>query len=219
MRVGILTVSDKGSIGERVDTAGPAVAELVRRLDAEVVERQVIADERQPIAGLLRTWADDAKLDLILTTGGTGLAPRDVTPEATLDVAERMVPGIAEAMRQVGRESTPLASLSRAVVVSRGHTLIVNLPGSEKGARESLAAILDLLPHANLMLGGYSEHEPTTSEHGPPTSKDGPPSMGGTGEHDLPTSNKNGPPPMGGTGEHDLPTSNKDDPPPMGGTG
>ncbi len=159
MRVGILTVSDGGSIGERLDTAGPAVAELVLNLEVEIVERQVIADERRPIADLLRSWADESKLDLILTTGGTGLAPRDVTPEATLDVAEKMVPGIAEAMRQVGRESTPLASLSRAAVVSRGRTLIVNLPGSEKGARESLAAILDLLPHASLMLGGSSEHE------------------------------------------------------------
>ncbi len=174
MRVGILTVSDKGSIGERVDTAGPVVAELVLSLNADVVERQVIADERGEIAALLRVWADDSKLDLILTTGGTGLTPRDVTPEATLDVAERTVPGIAEAMRQVGRESTPLASLSRAVVGSRGRCLIVNLPGSEKGARESLAAILELLPHAIQMLSD-------DFEHGPPTFEDGPPPVGGPG--------------------------------------
>jgi len=158
IRVGVLTVSDKGSIGERVDTAGPAVAELIETIDAKVEQRAVVADEREQISALLRTWADDLKLGLILTTGGTGLAIRDVTPEATLDVADRQAPGIAEAMRLVGRQSTPLASLSRGVVVLRGATLIVNLPGSEKGARESLTAILDLLPHAGQMLGGATEH-------------------------------------------------------------
>ena len=163
LRVGILTVSDKGSTGDRVDTAGPAVAELIGSLDVggvDIVKRQIIADQRPEIADLLRAWSDGSQLNLILTTGGTGLAPRDVTPEATLDVAERTVPGIAEAMRQTGRESTPLASLSRAVAVSRGQTLIVNLPGSEKGARESLAAILNLLSHATQLLGGSTEHEP-----------------------------------------------------------
>lgn len=158
LRVGVLTVSDKGSVGERVDTAGPAVAEIIETLDASVVERTVIADEREQISALLRTWADDLHLDLILTTGGTGLAMRDVTPEATLDVADREARGIAEAMRLVGRQSTPLASLSRGVVVLRGPTLIVNLPGSEKGAKESLTAILDLIPHATQMLVGWTEH-------------------------------------------------------------
>jgi molybdenum cofactor synthesis domain-containing protein len=162
LRVGIITVSDKGSIGERVDTAGPAVAEIIRGIDAEVVETAIIADERDEIAARLRAWADDLGLDLILTTGGTGLAKRDVTPEATLDVAEREVPGIAEAMRLVGRQSTPLASLSRAVVATRGRALIINLPGSEKGARESLQAILDLIPHASQMLTGWTEHGPGT---------------------------------------------------------
>jgi len=153
IRVGVLTVSDKGSRGERVDTAGPAVADVIRSIGAEVVESIVLADERWEIVRQLKRWADEAKLNLILTTGGTGLSYRDVTPEATLEVAERLVPGMAEAMRQLGRESTPLASLSRSVVVTRGQTLIINLPGSEKGARESLQAILNLIPHAMQMLG------------------------------------------------------------------
>jgi molybdenum cofactor synthesis domain-containing protein len=163
LRVGVLTVSDKGSIGERVDTAGPAIAAIIETLDASVVGRAVIADERDQISAQLRTWADDARLDLILTTGGTGLAMRDVTPEATLDVADRQAPGIAEAMRLVGRQSTPLASLSRGVVVLRGTTLIVNLPGSRKGAEESLNAILDLIPHATQMLTGWTEHQGSNS--------------------------------------------------------
>lgn len=158
LRVGVLTVSDKGSIGERADTAGPAVADLIETLDAKVVERAIIADERAQISVVLRDWADRAHLDLILTAGGTGLAPRDVTPEATLDVADREARGIAEAMRLVGRQSTPLASLSRGVAALRGPTLIVNLPGSHKGATESLTAILDILPHATRMLIGNSEH-------------------------------------------------------------
>ncbi len=153
IRTGVLTISDKGSRGERVDTAGPAVAALVTTIEGEVVKTEIVADERWEVAGKLKTWADVEKLDLILTTGGTGLSARDVTPEATLDIAERLVPGMAEAMRSVGRQSTPLASLSRAVVVTRGRSLIINLPGSERGARESLEAVLDLIPHAITMLG------------------------------------------------------------------
>jgi molybdenum cofactor synthesis domain-containing protein len=160
IRVGILTVSDKGSRGERVDTAGPAVAALLASIGGEAIETAILADDRAQIAALLRRWADDAKLDLVLTTGGTGLSPRDLTPEATLDVAERLVPGLAELMREEGRQSTHLSSLSRSVAVTRGRTLIVNLPGSEKGARESLQAILELLPHAieTLRSGGIEEH-------------------------------------------------------------
>ncbi len=158
IRAGVLTVSDTGARGERVDTAGPAVAGLVARIGAEVSERAVLADERGEISAKLRAWADDAGLDLILTTGGTGLGRRDVTPEATLDAAERQVPGLGEVMREVGRRSTPLAALSRSVVVARGGTLIVNLPGSERGARESLEAILDLLPHAIELLQGGAPH-------------------------------------------------------------
>jgi molybdenum cofactor synthesis domain-containing protein len=159
MHVGVLTVSDKGSAGERVDTAGPAVADIIERLDATVVERAIVPDVREEISGRLRSWSDELRLDVIVTTGGTGMGPRDVTPEATLDVAERQAPGIAEAMRQVGRESTPLASLSRSVVVLRGRTLIINLPGSVRGATESLEAILELIPHVTQMLGGDTEHQ------------------------------------------------------------
>ncbi len=109
----------------------------------------------------LRAWADDEGITLILTTGGTGLAPRDLTPEATLDVAERQVPGIAEVMREVGRRSTHLAAISRSVAVTRGRSLIVNLPGSEQGARESLEAVIELLPHAvELLQGDAGEQHP-----------------------------------------------------------
>jgi molybdopterin adenylyltransferase len=161
MRVAVLTVSDKGSRGQRVDTAGPAVIALIETLDAKVVDTAVVADERDLIAAKLRAWADEDHIHLILTTGGTGLAPRDLTPEATLDVAERLVPGIAEHMRATGRASTKLSSLSRSVAVTRGITLIVNLPGSERGARESLESILDLLPHAvDLLRGDAGENHP-----------------------------------------------------------
>ena len=154
IRAAVLTVSDKGARGERVDTAGPAVAEMLRRIGADVVETAIVPDDRAGIAAQLRAWANSAGVQLILTTGGTGLAPRDLTPEATLDVAERQVPGIPEVMREIGRKSTHLAAVSRSVAVTRGHTLIVNLPGSERGARESLAAVLDLLPHAVELLQG-----------------------------------------------------------------
>jgi molybdenum cofactor synthesis domain-containing protein len=126
------------------------------------VARHIVPDERDEIAAALRAWTDGEKLDLVLTTGGTGLALRDVTPEATLDVADRIVPGIAEVMRAVGRQSTPLAALSRAVAVTRRRTLILNLPGSERGARESLEAVIDLLPHAIDLLQGETEHGETT---------------------------------------------------------
>ena len=161
IRAAVLTVSDKGSRGERVDTAGPAVAGLLGSIKAEVAETAVVADNRLAIAERLSAWADGGVIDLIVTTGGTGLAPRDVTPEATLDVAERHVPGIAEVMRATGRESTHLAALSRAVAVIRGRTLILNLPGSERGARESLQAVLELLPHAvEVLKGDAGERHP-----------------------------------------------------------
>ena len=158
LRAGILTVSDKGSRGERVDTSGDAIVELLASIDAEIVRRDIVPDERAQIAETLRAWCDGGGLDVIITTGGTGLAARDVTPEATLDVADRLVPGIAEAMRAEGMRHTPKAMLSRSVAVVRAGTLIVNLPGSEKGARESLGAILDVLPHAAELLRGVTEH-------------------------------------------------------------
>ncbi|HXH22010.1 MAG TPA: MogA/MoaB family molybdenum cofactor biosynthesis protein [Dehalococcoidia bacterium] len=156
----VITVSDKGARGERVDTAGPAVAEILSRQGIEVRQTALVPDERDEIAELLETLADGGE-DLIVTTGGTGLAPRDVTPEATLDVIDRQVPGMAELMREVGRRSTPTAALSRGVVGTRGKTLIVNLPGSEKGARESLEAIVGLIPHAvELLRGEGGEQHP-----------------------------------------------------------
>jgi molybdopterin adenylyltransferase len=158
MRVGILTVSDAGSRGERVDTSGAAVRELVERIGAVVECHALVPDERDRVASTLREWCDGGTVDIVLTTGGTGLAARDVTPEATLDVADRLAPGIAEAMRAAGLRATPMAMLSRAAAVVRGSTLIVNLPGSEKGARESLAAIIDVLPHAVQLLQGDTEH-------------------------------------------------------------
>jgi molybdenum cofactor synthesis domain-containing protein len=160
LRAAILTVSDAGSRGEREDTSGAAIRELLVGIGGEVVRYAVVPDEQGQIAAKLREWCDAGGIDVILTTGGTGLAARDVTPEATLDVAERQAPGIAEAMRAEGLRHTPKAMLSRAVAAVRGSTLIVNLPGSEKGVRESLGAILDVLPHAADLLRGVTEHPP-----------------------------------------------------------
>ena len=153
-RVGILTVSDKGARGQRVDTSGAAIRELLGGLEVQVERYEVVPDEREVIAGRLRVWADEDRLDLILTSGGTGLSPRDVTPEATLAAVDRLVPGMAEAMRQAGLAQTPMAMLSRAVVGARGRTLIVNLPGSERGVRQNLAQLLPVLPHALETLRG-----------------------------------------------------------------
>ena len=162
IRAAILTVSDKGSRGERADTSGDAIVELLDRMDCQVVSRATVPDERDIISATLREWCAGGEVDLVLTTGGTGIADRDITPEATRDVAERIVPGIGETMRAEGLKSTPRAMLSRSVAVVRGHTLIVNLPGSEKGVRESLAVIISILPHAVELLRGVTEHPSAT---------------------------------------------------------
>ena len=148
MRAGVLTISDKASRGDRADTSGAAIAELLSSIDASIERTDTVPDEAPQISDTLRTWADSGEVDLIITTGGTGLSPRDVTPEATSEVIERPAPGLGELMRAEGLKHTPMAALSRGVAGVRGRCLIVNLPGSEKGVRESLAAVIDILPHA-----------------------------------------------------------------------
>jgi molybdenum cofactor synthesis domain-containing protein len=154
IKVGILTASDKGSRGERIDDSGKTIAEMVKAIEGEVVAYRLVPDEREAISAALVELSGLA--DLVLTTGGTGFSPRDVTPEATLDVIERAVPGIPEAMRFKSLETTPRAMLSRAVAGIRGRTLIINLPGSPKAVRESLLVILPVLPHAIEILKGQS---------------------------------------------------------------
>ncbi len=158
LRAAILTVSDRGSRGERPDTSGDAVRDLLATIGCVFVARAVVPDERDEIAAQLRTWCDGGGTDVIVTTGGTGVALRDITPEATADIAERLVPGIAEAMRDAGMRQTPRAMMGRGVAAVRARTLIINLPGSENGVRESLAAVLDVLPHAVALLHGDTEH-------------------------------------------------------------
>ncbi len=153
----VVTASDRTVAGEREDTSGPAVAAMLAAAGFTVT-RDVVADDRSTIAARITGLADVHRHALIVITGGTGLGPRDVTPEATRDVIEREVPGLAEAMRAAGRTITPMADLSRGVCGVRGQTLILNLPGSPKGATESLGAVLDLLPHALALLGGDTEH-------------------------------------------------------------
>lgn len=159
--VGILTISTKGAAGEREDTSGEVIRELVTPppLEATVAERAVVPDDRASIESVLRHWADDLRLNLVLTTGGTGLSPTDITPEATLAVVDRLVPGLAEAMRMESLRVTPMAMLTRAVAGCRGATLIVNLPGSPKGVRECLAVILPALPHAvDILTARVTDH-------------------------------------------------------------
>jgi molybdenum cofactor synthesis domain-containing protein len=154
-RVAVVTMSDKGSLGQRVDESGPLIAEMMEKWGLASVEKMIIIpDEFNTIKETLISLSDDMKVDLILTTGGTGLSPRDVTPEATMAVADRNVPGIAEYMRAKSFEITPKAMLSRAVSVMRRRTLIINLPGSPKAVRENLEFILPTLDHGLEIMTG-----------------------------------------------------------------
>ncbi len=148
MKAAILTLSDKGARGARVDESGPALAAWLADRGVHAVHALIIPDELEMIVSTLTEWADNDVADLILTTGGTGVSPRDVTPEATLRVVERVIPGIGELMRLKSLEKTPMASLSRAIAGIRGHTLIINLPGSPKGAVENLEAVWPVIGHA-----------------------------------------------------------------------
>ncbi|MFO7813558.1 MAG: MogA/MoaB family molybdenum cofactor biosynthesis protein [Pelovirga sp.] len=152
-KIGILTLSDKGARGERIDESGPLLSQMVAAL-GEVVRYQIIPDEVQPLTLMLTHWVDDLGLDLILTTGGTGLSPRDQTPQATASVLDYQIPGMAEAMRAASLVKTPHAMLSRALVGVRKQSLIVNLPGSPKGASENFSVLLPVLPHALAKLKG-----------------------------------------------------------------
>jgi molybdenum cofactor synthesis domain-containing protein len=148
VRAAILTLSDKGSRGERTDESGPALSAWLAERGVRTLHAQVIPDEFEQIVSVLTEWSDSDMADLILTTGGTGVSPRDVTPEATMQVAQRLIPGIGELMRIKGLEKTSMASLSRAVAAIRNKTLIINLPGSPKGALENLEAVWPTIGHA-----------------------------------------------------------------------
>ena len=157
--LGILTISDRGWRGQRYDESGKVIRDCLSLLDSCVVKYEVIPDEVDVIAGKLADWADEGNVDIILTTGGTGLGRRDVTPEATLSIVDKVVPGFAEAMRAETFSVTPFAILSRAVAGVRGKCLIINLPGSPKGVRECLRVILSVIPHAVAIIKGeVTEH-------------------------------------------------------------
>lgn len=152
LRFGILTLSDRSAKGERADASGPALADLIRAQGWSVTKQAILPDDESAICAALVEWSDIDEVDVILTTGGTGFAPRDVTPEATRKVIEREAPGLAEAMRADSLKKTPHAMLSRTVAGIRGRTLIINLPGSPKGAVENFQTILPVLSHAVQLL-------------------------------------------------------------------
>lgn len=167
IRAAVLTVSDRGSRGERRDTSGPAISEQLGTIGARVDAYQIVPDEAGVIAARLREWADSGAFDLVLTTGGTGLAPRDVTPEATAAVIQRPAPGFAEAIRAEALLHTRMGVLGRGTAGIRGRCLIINLPGSERAVRESMAVILEALPHAvETLRGEVLDHDVPEREAG-----------------------------------------------------
>jgi len=153
----VITVSDSCASGERTDLSGPAVADALRKRNFSVIGTEVVPDEQTAIQNALAYWAQEARF--VVTTGGTGIATRDVTPEATLAVCDRLLEGVAERMRFEGAKKTPFAALSRGVCGLRGQTIILNLPGSPTGAVESLEVVVDLLPHAVQLLSGNTKHD------------------------------------------------------------
>lgn len=159
LNFGILTISDKGWRGQRADESGKTIRDRLSHLDSREVRYEVVPDEVDIIASKLTEWADEGSMDVILTTGGTGLGPRDVTPEATLSIFDKVVPGFAEAMRAETFKATPFAILSRAVSGVRGRCLIINLPGNPKAVRECLEVVLPVIPHAvEIIKGEVTEH-------------------------------------------------------------
>lgn len=160
IRAAVVTISDSGYTGQRDDVSGPVLVDLVRQMGAEVVRQAIVPDERDEIVTLLVALADEMALDLVMTTGGTGVTPRDVTPEATRAVVEREIPGLAEVLRFEGYRQTPLAVISRGVAGMRGKTLIVNLPGNPQAVREGMDTLAPILPHAVQMIRGEdTEHD------------------------------------------------------------
>jgi molybdenum cofactor synthesis domain-containing protein len=164
LRAVAITVSDACAAGERADASGAALVELLRAAGAEIVATEIVSDDLAPLTEKLRAYADRADVNLLVTTGGTGLAPRDNTPEATRAVIDREAPGLAEAMRAETLRQTPAAMLSRAVCGTRGGTLIINLPGAPKAVRECFAVIRPVLDHAIALLAGHTAHEQTKQD-------------------------------------------------------
>lgn len=158
--VAVLTISDKGYAGDREDVSGPELANLARQMGAEVLRQSIVPDEREEIVRQLVLLSDELEVDLVLTTGGTGVTPRDVTPESTRGVIDREIPGLAEVLRFEGYQRTPLAVISRGVAGTRGRTLIVNLPGNPNAVREGMETLAGILPHTIQMIRGeHTEHD------------------------------------------------------------